>query len=473
MNPEHVERIKQGVAEWNAWRCDNRVINLNTYPSRNLRDADLSGADLSNADLTGANLIDADLSDAFLSQANMSDAYLTGANLTGARVYDANMSKANLGHADLSSANLGGAHLNNAHLFDANLEHAYLSSAKLGGANLRNAHLYDAELRYADLTGASLCKAVLRKADLQSADLSNADLTGAILLNADLQYTHLDGASLGDADLGGANLLRADLTGANLRNADLGGANLYYADLSAADLSNARLYNADLGGANMGGANLTDARLNETRLVNVDLSRVIGLATCIHVGPSVVDHRTLQKSGPLPIQFLRGVGLPDNLIDYLPSLVSQAIQHYSCFISYSTKDHEFAERLHGDLQNKGVRCWFARHDLSIGAKTWDAIDEAIKLRDKLLLILSKNSIGSEWVEDEVQKALAEERDRKELVLFPVRIDDAVMKTPEPWARKLRDQRNIGDFRRWKDHNAYKASFQRVLRDLTKPLPQFP
>jgi hypothetical protein len=38
-------------------------------------------------------------------------------------------------------------------------------------------------------------------------------------------------------------------------------------------------------------------------------------------------------------------------------------------------------------------------------------------------------------------------------VFPVRIDDAVMETPEPWARKLRDQRNVGDFRRWKDHDA--------------------
>jgi hypothetical protein len=178
----------------------------------------------------------------------------------------------------------------------------------------------------------------------------------------------------------------------------------------------------------------------------------MGLETCQHVGPSIVDYRTLQKSGPLPLSFLRGVGLPDNLIDYLPSLLNQAIQHYSCFISYSAKDDEFAKRIHADLQNIGVRCWFAPHDLPIGAKTWDAIDEEIKLRDKLLLILSENSIASDWVEDEVQKAFAEERDRKELVLFPVRIDDAVMKTPEPWARKLRDQRNMGDFRRWKEHD---------------------
>jgi hypothetical protein len=64
------------------------------------------------------------------------------------------------------------------------------------------------------------------------------------------------------------------------------------------------------------------------------------------------------------------------------------------------------------------------------------------------------------------KAFAEERDRKQLVLFPVRIDDSVMNTSEPWARKLRDQRNIGDFGKWKDHDAYQKSLNRLLRDLT-------
>jgi TIR domain len=112
-----------------------------------------------------------------------------------------------------------------------------------------------------------------------------------------------------------------------------------------------------------------------------------------------------------------------------------------------------------------VRCWFAPHDLPIGAKTWDAIDAAIRVRDKLLLILSKDAINSEWVEDEVTKAFVEERRRNQLVLFPVRIDETVMKTDEPWAVKLRNQRNIGDFRRWKDHDAYQLAFDRVLHDL--------
>src|SRR4051812_25416946 len=219
------------------------------------------------------------------------------------------------------------------------------------------------------------------------------------------------------------------------------------ANLSRVDLRGANLNRANLNRANLSGANLSRAHLNN------------------HTGPSSVDIRTLQRSGPLPLAFLRGVGLPDALIEYLPSLLNQAIQHYSCFISYSHKDEDFARRLHADVQAKGVRCWFAPEDMKIGAKILDTIDEAIRLRDKVLIVLSQASIASDWVEDEVTKAYAEERDRGMVILFPVRIDDTVFASPEAWARKLRDGRNIGDFRRWKEHDAYQEALARVLRDL--------
>jgi uncharacterized protein YjbI with pentapeptide repeats len=306
-------------------------------------------------------------------------------------------------------------------------------------------------------------------------NLSGADLSDDYLSDADLSYADLREANLRDADLLGANLTggrlwEANLSGANLVRTVLNLASLFRANLSGANLNFANLFSANLSSANLSGATLTKTELAGTVFGDVDLTAVTGLETCEHWAPSIIDHRTLQKSGHLPLTFLRGVGLPDNLIKYLPSLLNQTIQHYSCFISYRAKgdDEEFVKRLYADLQDRGVRCWFDKHDLPIGAKTWDAIDEAIKLRDKLLVVLSKESIKSKWVEDEVQKALAEERDRepKQLILFPVRIDDAVMETQEPWARKLRDQRNVGDFRGWKDHDSYKQSLERVLRDLT-------
>jgi uncharacterized protein YjbI with pentapeptide repeats len=317
-----------------------------------------------------------------------------------------------------------------------------------------------------DLGGADLSKADLRRADLRDADLREADLKEADLREVRLSLANLRGADLRGANLDRANCRGADLGGGtNLCGTTLSWVNFHQANLPEAKLREAYLGWANISKANLRGADFSGAKLVETIIGDVDLTETLALSECSHSGPSVLDFRTLYQSKNLPISFLRGCGLPDNLIDYLPSLHGKAIQFYSCFISYSARDKVFAERLHADLQNKGVRCWFAPHDLPIGAKTWDAIDEAIRLRDKLLVILSKASLDSDWVEDEVTKAYAEERSRKGVVLFPIRIDNTVTATVEPWAVKLRNQRNIGDFRQWKKPAEYHKSLEQLLRDL--------
>lgn len=307
------------------------------------------------------------------------------------------------------------------------------------------------------------------------------DLVGADLSEADLGEANLNNARLDEAFLGGSNLRCADLQRAKLkyayaRNAHFDGARLSDADITAAELSNATLCGADLShatlcearlsGANFDDVDLEEAYLRETVISNVDLSRTKGLASCHHFGPSTIDHRTLQLSGHLPRNFLRGVGLPDNLIDYLPSLLNQPIQFYSCFISYSSADNEFARRLHADLQNEGIRCWFAPEDMKIGDRIRTRIDEVIHLHEKLLLVLSENSINSDWVEKEVETAFEKERETKSTVLFPIRLDASVMRRKTGWTADIRRSRHIGDFSNWKHHDAYQEGFKRLLRDMT-------
>jgi TIR domain len=118
---------------------------------------------------------------------------------------------------------------------------------------------------------------------------------------------------------------------------------------------------------------------------------------------------------------------------------------------------------YADLQSKGVRCWFASEDMKIGDCLRPRIDETIRLYDKLLLVLSKTSVASQWVEQEVETALARERQQGTTVLFPVRIDDTVMTLETGWPALIRNTRNIGDFRRWKMHNVYQKAFDRLLR----------
>jgi TIR domain len=184
--------------------------------------------------------------------------------------------------------------------------------------------------------------------------------------------------------------------------------------------------------------------------------------------PSTIGTDTLFRSkGQIPDVFLRGCGVPESLLQSLSLILNsmEPIQFYSCFISYSSKNQDFAERLHADLQAKGVRTWFDREDLKIGDKIRHGINEAIRVHDKLMLVLTKLSIASDWVEGEVEAALERERREKRTVLFPIRLDDAVMETPTGWASHIRQTRHIGDFRGWKEHDAYQKSFDRLLRDL--------
>ncbi len=118
-----------------------------------------------------------------------------------------------------------------------------------------------------------------------------------------------------------------------------------------------------------------------------------------------------------------------------------------------------------DSQQQGLWCWFSPEDMKIGDKIRSTIDQSIRVHDKLLIILSENSLNSTWVESEVEKAFEEERKRKQMVLFPVRLDEVVMETEEAWAAEIRRTRHIGDFSQWKDHDAYQQAFERLLRDL--------
>lgn len=67
--------------------------------------------------------------------------------------------------------------------------------------------------------------------------------------------------------------------------------------------------------------------------------------------------------------------------------------------------------------------------------------------------------------DEVEHALEKERQSGKIVLFPIRIDDAVMQTETDWSAAIKRRRHITDFSWWKEHDAYKTAFDRLMRDL--------
>lgn len=286
------------------------------------------------------------------------------------------------------------------------------------------------------------------------------DLKGAYLRRA-----RLEGVNLSKTLLFETNLRRAVLRRANLRYAQLGGADLSGADLHNASLRKASLNGANLSRADLRSADLTGATLGYTVFGNVDLSRTKGLESVSHTSPSTLGVDTLYLSGgKIPEVFLLGCGLPESMITLAKSLVGKPNRYYSAFISYAHADAHFAQLLHEHLQKNGVRVWFAPEDLKIGDAIEDAIDQAIRVHDKLILVLSKDSIGRAWVRHEYTRAVEKEKQEKRIVLFPLRLDDAVFESTEQWAYDIR-KRHMGDFRNWTNPLLYQNAINRLLRDL--------
>lgn len=291
-------------------------------------------------------------------------------------------------------------------------------------------------------------------------DLSMSDLSTVNLSASNLAEANLYGTNLSEANLRGASLYRADLRGAFLRWANLSGANLSGASLSRADLRE---------------ADLSATRLRYTLFADVDLRDVKGLDTCVHDGPSSIGIDTIYKSGGrIPDAFLRGVGIPDNFITYVRSLVGKPIEFYSCFISYSHADKAFARALHDTLQGRGIRCWLDERQLLPGDDIYEHIDLGIRLWDKFLLCCSANSLKpASWVDKEIATVLEKEdeltrqRGVKVHALIPFNLDGYIFS--DGWKSGYRAEirrRLAADFTCWgKDRGEFEREVENVIRAL--------
>lgn len=382
-NHEHVQILRKGVREWNAWIKDEYHLRARffaaPYMTADLTELDLRGQVLDDIDLTRVDLRCANLSRASLVEAKLTDSYLQGADLSGA------------------------------------------------------------DLRGADLTHCWL------------GDLGPESVTG-------LGPEYL--ASCGPAHLNGANFERADLSAAKLLRVAMKDVNL-----TNAVLTNAWMEETDF----------TSATLSGTVFGDCDLRSAKGLDDARYAGPCTVGIDTLYRNeGRLPYRFLQGTGVPDTLIEYIPSLTAaNAIQFYSCFISYSHTDEEFCRRLYSRLRDDKLRVWYAPEDMKAGRKIHEQVDSAIRVYDKLLLVLSEKSMSSEWVATEIYLARQRESREGKRVLFPLRLVpfDAIgdwkcfdADTGKDMAREIREY-FVPDFSQWKEHDTFEKSFARLIADL--------
>jgi hypothetical protein len=74
-----------------------------------------------------------------------------------------------------------------------------------------------------------------------------------------------------------------------------------------------------------------------------------------------------------PMRYISAIVTEQGIIrptqERTPLFQAKATQYYSCFISYASADQRFVDRLHADLEARGVRCWFAPRDVR-GARSF-------------------------------------------------------------------------------------------------------
>jgi len=223
-----------------------------------------------------------------------------------------------------------------------------------------------------------------------------------------------------------------------------------------------------------------------TNLNRVDLSNVIGLDEVNHEEPSSLSTDTILLSkGRIPATFLRGCGLSDWEIElaklYRHDLSSeevnnvlykiydlrayQAIQINPLFISYSHMDEAFVDKLEELLNKNGIRFWRDVYHATAG-RLEKQIDRAIRLNPTVLLILSDNSVKSDWVQHEARVARKIENEIGRDVLCPIALDDSWKSCK--WPERLREQimeYNILDFSTWREEPKFQPMFMRLVKGL--------
>lgn len=357
-----------------------------------------------------------------------------------------------------------------------------LCLANLSGLKLQHINLSKAELDSANLKGSDLRFATFTEAVLSHANLDTADVRGANFCNAKLDYVSFNSTKLSAADSGETgfvvpNFHITNFTGASLKHAKLVNCNCKGVIMRGVDLTGASIWEVNFERADLSCCSLLDVNLENAQFLDTSLIDVRGLETIKHRGRCEISISTLGKLGShIPRVFLQEIGVPDYLVRSLPATITvDPIQYYSFFISYCHEDEEFAKLLHAKMREIGLTVWFAPENLQAGKKLHEQVFGAIDRFDRILLVLSENSMTSKWVASEVRKAEQREVASGSRILFPVRLCnfDSIRR----WelfdsdiggdvAAEVR-QYYIPDFSNWRDVKSFKQEFDKLVHSMRK------
>ena len=118
---------------------------------------------------------------------------------------------------------------------------------------------------------------------------------------------------------------------------------------------------------------------------------------------------------------------------------------YDVFLSHSSKDKEIVRDLAKRLSKDGLRVWLDEEVIEPGTLIGLAIERGLQASRVLVLCMSENAFGSDWVRLERHTAIFRDPANDERRFIPVRLDDATI--PEllrqyayvDWRKRAREQ----------------------------------
>lgn len=94
-----------------------------------------------------------------------------------------------------------------------------------------------------------------------------------------------------------------------------------------------------------------------------------------------------------------------------------------CFLSHSTDEKPTAELIGIELLRAGIEPWIDHWDMYAGDNLQTEIESALSNCDAFLVLLSKNSTKSQWVNLEISTALSRKRHNASFRIIPIVVED--------------------------------------------------
>lgn len=94
----------------------------------------------------------------------------------------------------------------------------------------------------------------------------------------------------------------------------------------------------------------------------------------------------------------------------------------SIFLSHSSVDKPFVRKLAADLRRAGFYVWVDEAEIKVGDSLIEKIEAGIDSTDFLGVVLSSNSLKSEWVTREVRIALSQEIAGRRVKVLPILLE---------------------------------------------------